>query len=373
MRNNAAAGDGLACDGSPPGDRQSHSRACSEYPGGVLAVVPQPVTVRVPAKVNLHLAVGDLRWDGYHELVSVFQALSVIDEVTVAATDAPGVQVYGEGAGAVPTDRRNLAWRAVLALAEHAGRKPEVRVVLRKSIPVAGGMAGGSADAAGALVGLAALWRLDISREELAGLAAGLGSDVPFALHGGTALGTGRGESLVPVLARHTFHWVIALDRRGLSTADVYRELDRLRAQGSPPQGSSLPGSSLPGSSLPGPSLPRLGGVEPLLEALASGDPRQLALLLGNDLQAAAVSLRPGLRRTLRAGVEAGAQAGMVSGSGPTCAFLCIDADAAVRVAAELAGAGVCRTVRVASGPVPGARVVEEPRPVPPPEPLAHA
>ena len=320
--------------------------------------MPQPVTVRVPAKVNLHLAVGKLRMDGYHELVSVFQALSVTDEVTVAATEAPGVQVYGEGAGTVPTDRRNLAWRAVLALAEHAGRRPAVRVVLRKGIPVAGGMAGGSADAAGTLVALAGLWRLDISREELAGLAAGIGSDVPFALHGGTALGTGRGESLVPVLTRHTFHWVIALDHRGLSTPEVYRELDRLRAQGSPPQG---------------PSLQRLGDVEPLLEALASGNPRQLALLLGNDLQAASVSLRPTLRRTLRAGVDAGALAGMVSGSGPTCAFLCVDADAAVRVAAELAGAGVCRTVRVASGPVPGARVVEDPRPVPPPEPLTYA
>ena len=320
--------------------------------------MPQPVTVRVPAKVNLHLAVGDLRLDGYHELVSVFQALSVTDEVTVAATEAPGVQVYGEGAGTVPTDRRNLAWRAVLALAKHARRQPEVRVVLRKGIPVAGGMGGGSADAAGTLVALAGLWRLDISREELAGLAAGIGSDVPFALHGGTALGTGRGESLVPVLTRHTFHWVIALDHRGLSTPEVYRELDRLRAHGSPPQG---------------PSLQRLGDVEPLLEALASGNPRQLALLLGNDLQAASVSLRPTLRRTLRAGVDAGALAGMVSGSGPTCAFLCVDADAAVRVAAELAGAGVCRTVRVASGPVPGARVVEDPRPVPPPEPLTYA
>ncbi|MDQ4093868.1 MAG: 4-(cytidine 5'-diphospho)-2-C-methyl-D-erythritol kinase [Actinomycetota bacterium] len=319
----------------------------------MLAVVPQPVTVRAPAKVNLHLAVGGPRLDGYHELVSVFQALSVTDEVTVAATDTPGVQVYGEGAGTVPTDRRNLAWRAVLALAEHVRRRPAVRVVLRKSIPVAGGMAGGSADAAGTLVALAGLWRLDISREELAGLAAGLGSDVPFALHGGTALGTGRGEYLVPVLTRHTFHWVVALDHGGLSTSDVYRELDRLRAHGSPPQ--------------------RLGDVEPLLEALASGNPRQLALLLGNDLQAASVSLRPALRRTLRAGVDAGALAGMVSGSGPTCAFLCVDADAAVRVAAELAGAGVCRTVRVASGPVSGARVVEDPRPVPPCEPLPHA
>ncbi|MGH3823090.1 MAG: 4-(cytidine 5'-diphospho)-2-C-methyl-D-erythritol kinase [Pseudonocardiaceae bacterium] len=324
----------------------------------MLAVVPQPVTVCAPAKVNLHLGVGNLRWDGYHELVSVFHAVSIVDEVTVAATDEPGVQVYGEGAGTVPTDRSNLAWRAVLLLAEHVGRRPTVRVVLRKAIPVAGGMAGGSADAAGTLVALAGLWRLELGREELAGLAARLGSDVPFALCGGTALGTGRGESLVPVLTRHTFHWVIALDHRGLSTTEVYRELDRLRAQASSPQGSS----------------PQwLGDAEPLLEALASGDPRRLALLLGNDLQAAAVSLRPTLRRTLRAGVDAGALAGIVSGSGPTCAFLCTDADAAIRVAAELAGAGVCRTVRVASGPVPGARIVEDPRPVPPPEPLTRA
>ncbi|MBV8992135.1 MAG: 4-(cytidine 5'-diphospho)-2-C-methyl-D-erythritol kinase, partial [Pseudonocardiales bacterium] len=135
----------------------------------MLAVVPQPVTVRVPAKVNLHLAVGNLRGDGYHELVSVFQAFSMIDEVTVAATDEPGVQVYGEGAGTVPTDQRNLAWRAVLLLAEHVGREPAVRVVLRKAIPVAGGMAGGSADAAGTLMALAGLWRLELSREELAG------------------------------------------------------------------------------------------------------------------------------------------------------------------------------------------------------------
>ncbi|HEU0086494.1 MAG TPA: 4-(cytidine 5'-diphospho)-2-C-methyl-D-erythritol kinase [Pseudonocardiaceae bacterium] len=330
----------------------------------MLAVVPQPVTVRVPAKVNLHLAVGAARRDGYHELVSVFQALSLTDEVTVAVTETPGVEVHGEGAGTVPTDRRNLAWQAVLALAEHVGREPAVRVVLRKGIPVAGGMAGGSADAAGTLVGLAGLWRLDLSREELTAIAARLGCDVPFALHGGTALGTGRGENLVPVLTRHTFHWVIALDRRGLATPDVYEELDRLRAQ------SAL---STPSAATLSASAQRLGDVEPLLEALASGDPRQLALLLGNDLQAAAVSLRPALRRTLRAGVDAGALAGLVSGSGPTCVFLCTDADAAVRVAAELAGVGVCRTVRVASGPVPGARVVDDPRPVPPSEPLARA
>jgi 4-diphosphocytidyl-2-C-methyl-D-erythritol kinase len=314
-------------------------------------VVPTPVTVRVPAKVNLHLAVGDRRPDGYHDLTTVFQALSLTDEIVVAATEDPGVEVTGEGAAAVPDGTDNLAWKAVEALADHVGRDPadnRVRVLIRKAIPVAGGMAGGSADAAATLVGLAALWKLDIARDELASVAARLGSDVPFMLHGGTALGTGRGEQLVPVLTRHTFHWVIALDRRGLRTPEVFGELDRLRDDGRPQ---------------------RTGDVEPVLEALASGDPRQLALLLGNDLQAAAVSLRPALRRTLRAGVAAGALAGLVSGSGPTCAFLCSDGDTAVRVAAELAGAGVCRTVRVASGPVPGARVVggeDTQRPVPP-------
>lgn len=309
------------------------------------------MTVRVPAKVNLHLAVGDRRPDGYHDLTTVFQALSLTDEVVVAAADDPGVDVTGEGASVVPSGTDNLAWRAVEELADHVGRSEaerRVKVLIRKTIPVAGGMAGGSADAAATLVGLAALWRLDVGRDELASVAARLGSDVPFMLHGGTALGTGRGEQLVPVLTRHTFHWVIALDRRGLRTPDVFGELDRLRDEG---------------------RSSRTGDVEPVLEALASGDPRQLALLLGNDLQAAAVSLRPTLRRTLRAGVAAGALAGLISGSGPTCAFLCSDGESAVRVAAELAGAGVCRTVRVAQGPVPGARVVggeDTQRPVPP-------
>ena len=316
----------------------------------MLAVVPRPVTVRVPSKVNLHLAVGAVRKDGFHELATVFQSLSLTDEVTVAIADEPGVEVRGEGASAVPTDGANLAWRAVEELARHAGKgaeEPKVRVLFRKNIPVSGGMAGGSADAAATLVGLANLWKLDIGRDELAHVAATLGSDVPFMLHGGTALGTGRGEQIVPVLTRHTFHWVLAFARGGLATPKVYAELDRLRATGEPP---------------------RVGEVEPVLEALAAGDPRQLALLLGNDLQAAAVSLRPGLRRTLRAGVDAGALAGTISGSGPTCAFLCASADDAVQVAASLSGAGVCRTVRVVHGPVPGAKVIsdDEPRPVPP-------
>lgn len=311
----------------------------------MLAAVPPQVVVRVPAKINLHLAVGPPREDGYHDVVTVFHAVSLFDELTVAASEAPGIEVHGEGVSEVPADETNLAWRAVQLLADHADRDPVVRLVLRKGIPVAGGMAGGSADAAAALLGLAALWKLDLHRDELAVLAAQLGSDVTFSLYGGTAVGTGRGEQIVPVLSRHPQHWVIALHRGGLSTPHVFRELDRLR----------------------GVSHPSDRPVEPVLEALAGGDPRQLALSLGNDLQAAAVSMAPELRRTLRAGVAAGALAGLVSGSGPTCAFLCEGADAAIDVATELAGVGVCRTVRVAHGPVPGARLVDQHEPPGPP------
>ncbi len=293
--------------------------------------------MRAPSKVNLHLGIGDLRPDGYHDLTTVFQALSLTDDVRITPAGSLTVKVSGEGAAEVPTDRTNLVWKAAVRLAHLAGRAPLVEIAIRKGIPVAGGMAGGSADAAAALVGLDALWELGLGRDELAGIAAELGSDVPFALHGGTALGTGRGERLLPVLARNTFHWVLALARGGLSTPAVFAELDRLRVQGEPP---------------------RLGEPQWLIQALAGGDAAALAPLLGNDMQAAALSLAPELRRTLRAGVTAGALAGIVSGSGPTCAFLCESADAAVAVAAELAGAGVCRSVRTAAGPVPGARIV---------------
>lgn len=293
--------------------------------------------MRVPGKVNLFLGVGDRRSDGYHELTTVFHAVSLVDEVTVRNADVLSLQTVGEGAQQLPADSRNLAWQAAELMAEHVGRAPDVEITIDKSIPVAGGMAGGSADAAAVLVAMNTLWELGVPRRDLHTLAAELGSDVPFALHGGTALGTGRGEELATVLARSTFHWVLAFGASGLSTAAVYGEIDRLRAAGEPP---------------------RLDDPEPLLGALAGGDPRELAPLLGNDLQPAALSLDPGLRRTLRAGAEAGALAGIVSGSGPTCAFLCESAAAALDVGTELAGAGVCRTVRVASGPVHGARVV---------------
>jgi 4-diphosphocytidyl-2-C-methyl-D-erythritol kinase len=301
------------------------------------------VTVRVPGKVNLYLAVGDRRDDGYHELTTVFHAVSLLDEVTVRNADVLSLELAGEGAESLPADERNLAWQAAELMAEHVGRAPDVAITVEKSIPIAGGMAGGSADAAAVLVAINSLWELGVPRRDLHTLAARLGSDVPFALHGGTALGTGRGDELATVLARSTFHWVLAFADGGLSTPAVFAEVDRLRAS----DDRTTP--------------PPREDPEPVLAALASGDPAALAPLLGNDLQPASLSLHPNLRRTLRAGAEAGALAGIVSGSGPTCAFLCSSSSSAVDIGAQLAGAGVCRTVRVASGPVQGARVVPAP------------
>ncbi len=297
------------------------------------------VRVRVPAKINLYLAVGPLRPDGYHELQTVYHAISLYDEVTARRADTLTLTMEGEGAGILPMDETNLAVRAAVALAEAAGVPPRARLHLRKQIPVAGGLAGGSADAAATLVACDALWGLGMPRGELARIAAGLGADVPFLLHGGTALGTGYGEQVSPVLAPGgAWQWVVALSDRGLSTPEVYRELDRMRAEGVGP-----------------PPLPPVDG---LIAALRQRDPAVLAAALGNDLAAAARRLAPELDRVLAAGEAAGALAGLVSGSGPTCVFLARDADHAAEVAKGLAASGLCRAVRTAYGPVPGARVV---------------
>jgi 4-diphosphocytidyl-2-C-methyl-D-erythritol kinase len=304
------------------------------------------VVARAPAKVNVHLAIGPLREDGYHDLQTVFLAVSLFDTVTVRSGDGLSLTVSGEGAQApagadrVPTDRRNLVWRAAVLLAEHAGVKAHAAIDIAKSIPTAAGLAGGSADAAAALVALDALWNTGATRGDLAGLAAQLGSDVPFSLLGGVALGSGRGERLSPVLARRTSHWVLGIAGAGLSTPAVYAELDRLRAIGRLPDGTGLP------------------SPEPVIAALTGGPVGALAAAVANDLEPPALSLRPELRRGLQAATGAGAAAAMVSGSGPTVAALAEDEDAAVRLAAVLAGEGVFRTVRVVHGPVPGARLV---------------
>lgn len=298
-----------------------------------------PVKVRVPAKINLHLRVGPLREDGFHELATVYHAIGLFDEITARPADSLALTMDGEGAGQLALDDSNLVVRAAKLLAAAAGREPQARLHLRKQIPLAAGLAGGSADAAATLVACDALWGTGYTREDLASLAATLGSDVPFLVLGGTALGTGRGEQVSPVLAPgHAWHWVVALADGGLSTPDVYAELDRLREAGDAPAAS--------------------GSTDEILTALRQRDSDVLASHLTNDLEPAALSLRPALRQTLDCGVAAGALAGVVSGSGPTCVFLCADAGDAEFVATTLTSSGTCRTARTAHGPVPGARLI---------------
>jgi 4-diphosphocytidyl-2-C-methyl-D-erythritol kinase len=304
------------------------------------------VTARVPAKVNLQLSVGPPGADGYHDLVTVFHALALFDEVTVTSAETDSVVVTGEGAASVPADGSNLAARAVAALVDAVGPgvrdAPGLAIEIRKRIPVAAGLAGGSADAAGALVACNELWGAGLSHAELADVAAKVGSDVGCALLGGTAVGLGRGDQVTPALAAGTYHWVLAFAAEQLSTPAVYAACDRLRA-----------------GRAAAPALPQLNTA--LMAALRSGDPAELGPLLSNDLQPAAVSLLPRLRQALTAGREHGALGGIVSGSGPTCAFLARDGVHARDLAVALAGAGVCRTVASVSGPAPGATVISVP------------
>ena len=300
------------------------------------------VRVRVPAKINLALKVGPLGADGYHPLGTVFHAVSLFDELEVRAAEQDSLVIKGEGAEALPVNDTNLVVRAAELLRQTYGRPDPVRMVLRKTIPVAGGMAGGSADGAAALLALSMLWDLDTQPEDLHAMAAQLGSDVPFALVGGTAQGAGRGTELVPMIGRGSYHWVLALAHHGLSTPEVFRRYDEMVAAGELEPSTELP---------PG-----------LLNALTVGDAAEVGAHLVNDLEPAALSLRPELARTMAAGQRAGVLGAVLSGSGPTCAFLAGSEEAAMDVATELAAHPDVRAVRRAKGPVPGARPVNSPR-----------
>lgn len=298
------------------------------------------VTARAPAKVNLELMVGPLLEDGFHDLATVFQAIGLYDDVSVEPADVWGVTVTGPYSDQVPIDGTNLALRAARQLADASGIDTPVHITIDKDIPVAGGMAGGSADAAGALVACDALWGLASSKAALADLGADLGSDVPFALTGGTAMGSGRGDRLAPVLGRGRYHWVFALDDVGLSTPTVYAECDRLRAD-------LKVHDPIPSASM--------------MSALRSGDAAALGQSLSNDLQPAAIALRPRLEEVLKAGMEYGALGGIVSGSGPTVAFLVSDIERGLDLAVALTASGVAAMVKRAIGPVAGAHVVTGP------------
>ena len=312
------------------------------------------VRVRVPAKVNLFLAVRGVRDDGYHELVSIMQTVGIHDTVTVqlegdeSACRHPAARrfmhlAFGHDAGAaVPDDEDNLAVRAARLLMRHTGTGtadssdrdavPTTRVELAKRIPVAAGMAGGSADAAATLVGLNRLWECGLDRDELRELAAELGADVPFCVLGGTALATGTGTATAQVLARGSFHWVVGMSDEPLSTPEVYRAFDEV---GTPSE------------------------IEPdaVLHALRTGDPEALGAALHNDLQTAAFHLRPELEASRDAFLAAGALGAIVSGSGPTVVALAEDARHARAMAATLAGR--FDRVEVAPSPAGGPDVTD--------------
>jgi 4-diphosphocytidyl-2-C-methyl-D-erythritol kinase len=320
---------------------------------------PRRVTVRAPAKINLHLGVGAPRPDGYHPLATVYQAVGLYDDVTVSTWDEWSVQVRYEGLLAdpsatgrpadrgvehtVPLGEDNIAVRAGRALLAHHGIVDiAAAITIHKSIPVAGGMAGGSADAAATLVALDRLWDLDTPDDDLLALAAGLGSDVPFALLGGTAAGTGRGELVEPVADAGSWWWVVVGNDGGLATPEVYRAFDEMNDL----------------DTVPEPELPA-----ELLDALAGGDVHALAEQLANDLQDPALMLRPDLQQTFDDGYAAGALECLLSGSGPSVLLLCADADHARTVTAAMHEAGHGRAVAVPA-PVSGVHVVSYDGPV---------
>jgi len=306
-----------------------------------IAATDEAVHVRAPGKINLFMRVGSVQSDGYHDVATAYQAVSLYEDVRAWPDDEFSVTFGGSvDTSGLPVDSSNLAMKAAKLLARTAGVPGGVHLEIDKSVPIAGGMGGGSADAAATLVACDTLWGTALAKEELHALAAKLGADVPFALSGGTAIGTGRGDRLSPALATGSFHWVLAVAEFGLSTPGVYRELDRRREERlafAPAEMSPVVDTTV-------------------LQALRAGDARLLAGALHNDLQVAALGLAPGLGGILELGEAHGALAGIVSGSGPTVAFLVDDAESAIELQVALSAARL-NAVHV-HGPVHGARIV---------------
>ena len=318
---------------------------------GVPSVGAPAVSVSAPGKVNLFLALGAARPDGYHPLNTVFAQIGLSETVTVSALQAltttapqPGSAPAAQPDSApaaqpdsvpaaqtgsprielaltrpdnnVPLDHTNLAYRAAQAVAQQAAQRglatPDVHILLDKAVPVAGGMAGGSADAAATLKACNEFWQVGLSLEELAQLGAQLGADVPFGLYGGVALGTGRGDLIEPLKAAPgPYYWTFALQDEGLSTAAVFKHFD---ATVQAPPAADMP-------------------PEQLLAALEAGDVAEVSRHIRNDLQATAIDLRPELGQLIDLAKKAGALAAMVSGSGPTVAALSSSRAVAERVA----------------------------------------
>ena len=303
---------------------------------------PTMVHARAPGKINVVLKVGALLDDGYHDVATAYQAVSLSEDVRAYPADDFSVSFTGPiDTSGLPVDGSNLAIRAATLLARTADYRGGVRLDIEKHVPIAGGMGGGSADAAATLIACDTLWGTDLGRDELLELARQLGADVPFAFIGGTAIGTGRGDELSPALAKGNFQWVFAFAKFGMSTPEVYRELDRHRDRHAQ-------------DIFPVEVQPHVN--TDILQALRAGDPHMLAESLHNDLQAPALHLEPELASVIELGEENGALAGMISGSGPTVAFLAADLDSALELQIVLSAARL--DVVRATGPVHGARII---------------
>ena len=318
------------------------------------------VRASAPGKVNLTLRVGAPTPDGYHPLVTVFEALNLRETVTVRTSKTPGVRVetiayLPDGSVDEATTRAmmdvdpatHLAVRAARVLQRLAAAGPwastaaGLSIRVDKRVPVAGGMAGGSADAAAALVACNELWDLGLGDEQLHAIGRSLGADVPACLAGGIALGTGRGDHMSVLRegdeagAEYQHHWVMLLAHEGLSTPSVFREFDRVDAAGAPALAEPTPEE---------------------VAALCAG-PEELRHCLVNDLQAPALRLRPELAETIAAATDAGALAVTLSGSGPTVAALARDAEHARALAATLSDAPTVARAIPTHGPACGARI----------------
>lgn len=311
-----------------------------------IAGLPQ-VTVRAPGKVNLELTVGAPDERGMHPLATVFQAVSIYEEVT-ASLARPGngitLSVTGRDAGQVPVDDTNIVYKAALLLARETGlvghdEVPDLHISIKKQIPVGGGMAGGSADAAATLIACNELWRTHTRQEGLDAIAAQLGADVTFCMHGGTAEGRGYGEQLAPVLCAGEYHWLFVLSDIPISTGAAYRELDEQERE------------------IRSPLVVR----SDLMAALRTGDPVEVGAQLRNDFQENAIKHQPQLAKILEFAEDHLAAGAIVSGSGPTIAILAPSLwhqrELKAELAAELPGVEVIP----ATGPVHGARVIETP------------
>lgn len=377
---NAASAGACVPAASAPAPATSDPAVSASAPAvntPAMSVGGSDVSVSAPGKVNLFLALGAARPDGYHPLNTIFAQIGLSETVTVTplqslattapqsastapvssassapALAAPAAQSDSAPAAAqpapsataipaqpglvpaaqtggprielaltrpdsnVPLDHTNLAYRAAQAVAQQAAQRglatPDVHILLDKAVPVAGGMAGGSADAAATLKACNEFWQVGLSLEELAHLGAQLGADVPFGLYGGVALGTGRGDLIEPLKAAPgPYYWTFALQDEGLSTAAVFKHFD---ATVQAPPAADMP-------------------PEQLLAALEAGDVAEVSRHIRNDLQATAIDLRPELGQLIDLAKKAGALAAMVSGSGPTVAALSSSRAAAERVA----------------------------------------